>query len=257
MLNRKNKVSLQFKLVAIGSLTFAVGLLGLVAVYAKTNVWRASASSAAKLSESSVQVQQPVPIIASYFTPAGLPIQIVAAAASNDKGATGFSYTIINIGSAEVSSLDLALFDFNPAGGLMKVQVWNLQTSLATGKSANFSLRLKSPATTASRLILSVEAVRGNADVSRNTATHWQIGFTELAQTIASLATGGKDPGLQSTQRSANIPELSGSSYCSDAFAKAFQLSKLSDGKALSAFTCDRTQRSFVFGFNGKSLVQK
>lgn len=106
-------------------------------------------------------------------------------------------------------------------------------------------------------MILTAEAVRANADISRNTATHWQVNFTELAQTVGALAAGGQAPDLQSTQRTAAIPELSGSSYCSEAFAKAFQLSKTSDGKALTAFTCDRTQRSFVFGFNAKSLAQK
>jgi hypothetical protein len=257
MFGRKNKISLRFKLVVIASLVLAICLLGLIGVYGKTTIWRGSASRAARPAESSAQAQQPVPIIASYFTPASLPIRIAAAAASNDKGATGLSYTITNIGSGEVSGIDLALFDFNPTGGLMKVQVWNLQTSLAAGKSANYSLGLKSPATAASRLILSAEAVRADADISRNTAASWHVDFLDLAQTIAGLAVGGKDTGLQSTQRTAAIPELSGSAYCSDAFAKAFQLSKLSDGKALSAFTCDRTRRSFVFGFNNKSLVQK
>ncbi len=257
MLDQKNKISLRFKLAVIAPLASAVCLLGLIAVYAKTNAGRDSAHRASYPAASNNQLQQTVPITASFFTPAGLPIRIFAATASNDKGATGLSYTITNPGSAEISSVDLALFDFNPTGGLMNVQVWTLQTALPAGKSASFSLRLKSPATAASRLILTAEAVRGNADLARNTAAHWQTDFIELAQTIGALAAGGKDTGLQSAQRTAAIPELSGSSYCSDAFAKAFQLSKTSDGKALNAFTCDRTQRSFVFGFNAKSLIQK
>lgn len=242
------------RLIVLSSLT--VCMLGLIVASGKT-YWRALANWHRQPPNPAIQLQQPLSLITGFFTPAGLPIRIVAAAASNDKGATGLNYTIINAGNAEVSGVDLALFDFNPTGGLMKVQVWNLQTSLAAGKSANYSLSLKSPATDASRLILSAEAVRTDADISRNTATHWQVNFPDLAQTIAALAVGGKDSGPQSTQRTAAIPELSGSAYCSDAFAKAFQLSKLSDGKPLSAFTCDRTRRSFVFGFNDKSLVQK
>ena len=139
----------------------------------------------------------------------------------------------------------------------MKSQVWNLQTSLKTDASASFSQRLKSRASADSRLILSVEAVRGDANVSRNTATGWQVGFNELAQTVAILATGGKAPNLQAIQRPTKIPELYGSAYCSDAFAKAFQLSKISDAKALNSFTCDRNERTFIFGFNGKDLAQK
>jgi hypothetical protein len=201
--------------------------------------------------------QQPVPVIASYFNPAGMPVRIATTTAGTDKGATSLNYSIANTSGTEISSLDLVLFDFDPAGKLMKSQAWNLQTSLKAGASANFSQRLKSRATKNSRLILSVEAVRSDADFSRNTATGWQVGFNELAQTVALVATGGKDPGLQSAQRPTKIAELAGSAYCSDAFVKAFQLSKISDAKALSSFTCDHHERTFVFGFNGKDLVQR
>ncbi|HMV49107.1 MAG TPA: hypothetical protein PLD20_30950 [Blastocatellia bacterium] len=239
------RISLRIKLTVFAALVLVSSLTAL------------AYSRGALFGKPQPQQQPPVPIFASYFNPAGLPVRIVTAAANAEKNAASLSYSIINTSGSEISGLDLVLFEFDRTGKLLKSQAWNLQTSLKVGANLNFSQRLKPRLAADSRLVLSVEAVRGDADISRNSATHWQVGFTELAQTVAILANGGRDPNLQSTQRSAGIPELSGAAYCSDAFAKAFQLSKLSDGKALSSFTCDRNERTFVFGFNGKDLIQK
>jgi len=227
MLSRRNKILSRFKLVVIAPSVVAACLLGLL------------------------------PVATSFYNLAGLPIQIAAAAAGFDKGVTTLSYALSNAGGAEVSAVDMVLFDFNPAGKLLNAQAWNLQPGLGAGKSATFSLRLRSHPTPASRLVLSVEAVRADADVSRNTATNWQADFTGLAQAVATLVAGGNAVSPQTTQARASIPELFGSSYCSDAFGRAFRLSKAGGAQPLTAFTCDRNERSFVFGFNGKSLAQK
>lgn len=252
MFYHKHKFSPRIMLVVSVPLILVASL---IAVYPKTGSWRGSANGASRSTEPISPLQQSTQIITSFFTGSGLPIHIQNAVAANDRGTTGIRYGIANIGGAEINGIDLALFDFNSTGGLMTVHAWSLTSKLAPGQSANFSLQLKLPATATSRLILTAEAVRGNADFGSNTATHWQANFIDLAQAIGVLVAGGSVPGLQITQRSAAIPELSGSSYCSDAFAKAFHLSKTSDGIPLNAFSCDRNSRSLVFGFNAKKLA--
>lgn len=234
----------------IAMLVFAGScLLSLIAVSAKTDIWRNSANNAVGLAEISKQSQQPTPLDALIFNASGLPIRIAAITASNDRGAANLNYTIVNTGTTNVGSVDLAIFDFNPAGKLMSVQTWNLQTAVGAGATRNLSLQLKRRATPGRRLVISVEAARGDAGT-------WQVGFDELAQAIAASITGPQGAVPVARQSTEKIPESHGAAFCSEAFGRAFRLSKTGDGKALSAFTCDRNQRFSAFGFNEKSLTR-
>lgn len=199
--------------------------------------------------EPNVQLQQPRPIDALFFNASGLPIRVTAITAVNDRGASNLSYTIANTVGTKVSSVDLAAFDFNPTGSLMGVQTWNLQTNVDASASRSLSLNLKRRVTPGRRLVISVVAVRGDAGT-------WQVGFDELAQAIAGSITNPQGPVPVAKQNPEKIPELYGAAFCSDAFGKAFRLSKIGDGEALSAFTCDRSQRFSAFGFNAKNLTR-
>ncbi|MBS1791713.1 MAG: hypothetical protein JST85_28655 [Acidobacteria bacterium] len=199
--------------------------------------------------EKGAQQQQPTPIDALYFNASGLPVQVTAITAVNDKGASNLSYTIANTGTTKVSSMELAVFDFNPTGMLMSVQTLSLQANLDASASRSLSLSLKRRVTPGRRVVISVEAARSDTRT-------WQVGFDELAQAIAVSITNPRGPVPVAKQTPEKIPELYGGAFCSDAFGKAFRLSKLGDGKALSAFTCDRDQRFSAFGFNAKSLTR-
>jgi hypothetical protein len=113
MLRQKNRFSLRAKLVAFAAVVLISSLTAL-------------AFHRGRLFRSPQPQQQPVPVIASYFNPAGMPVRIAVATAGTDKGATSLNYSITNASGAEISSLDLVLFDFDPTGKLMKSQAWNL-----------------------------------------------------------------------------------------------------------------------------------
>lgn len=245
MLRQITKASMRIKFAAFISILALSTVVGLA--LNRSTLFTQSAKQ--PLSEANTQLQQPTPLDALFFNASGLPVRMTAVTAANERGTSKLNYTFNNAGTTKVSSVDLVAFDFNPAGRLMSVQTWNLQVSLNAGANQSLSLNLKRRVTPGRRLVISVESVRGDSGM-------WQVGFDELAQAIAVSITGPQGAVPVAKQSSEKIPESHGAAFCSDAFGRAFRLSKIGDGKALSAFTCDREQRFSAFGFNAKSLTR-
>jgi hypothetical protein len=183
------------------------------------------------------------------FVAQGMPIQLTAVIAKIDKGLADLTYTLFNSSAGAIGSLDLALIDFNSAGKLMWVQSWSMQTKVGASERQSFSINLRHRVTPGDRLVLCVEAVRGDADV-------WQADFNELVQAIGVATTGAKASPLEVKRHGEKMPESFGGAYCSDALAKAFQLANSGDGKSFTSFTCDRNRRITAFTFSAKSLVK-
>jgi hypothetical protein len=233
-----------------------VFLLTLIAVfswivigYAKTYVLAKVTKNTMAKGEAmaSLSRAQPQSIVIGAYVAPGFPIRFTEAVAVNDKGASTLSYTLANTDANAVNGLNLALFDFNPAGRLMKIQSWRLQADLKSGASEKFSLALKHRVTPGDRLILSVDSIRGGAG-------GWKTNFGELAVAASILVVGGQGPPPSVSRTDASLPDSYGADYCSEAFGKAFRLSKVGDAKRLTSFSCDRDRRSFAFCFGAKSL---
>jgi hypothetical protein len=214
--------------------------------YAKTRVLRSAAGGGSLIASPQAQ---PQPIDVGLFVAQGMPVQFAEAVAKNDKGSADLTYTLTNNSSGSIGGFDLALLDFNPAGKLMGVQSWSVQTKIEAGASQSFSLNLRHRVAPGDRLSLCVEAVRGDADV-------WQVDFNDLAQAIGASVVGAAATSPEVKRRAERIPESFGGAYCSERFAKAFWLAKSGDGKGLMSFACDRDQRFSAFRFAAKSLVK-
>jgi hypothetical protein len=245
MLHQVSKISRRARLAVVISILAVSTVAGL----ALSQLILLTRSAKPSQLQVSAQQQQPTPLDALFFNASGLPVRMTAATAVNDRGASTLNYTFSNAGTTTVNSVDLVAFDFNPAGRLMNVQTWNLQANMDAGTSQSLSLNLKRRVTPGRRLVISVESVRGDAGM-------WQVGFDELAQAIAASITGPQGTVPAAKHSTEKTPESYGAAFCSDAFGRAFRLSKIGDGKALSAFTCDREQRFSAFGFNAKSLTR-
>jgi hypothetical protein len=213
--------------------------------YAKTRIL----SGAAGNSHIASAPAQPQPIDVRLFVAQGVPVQFTGAIAMKDKGSADLAYTIVNNSGGSIGGFDLTLFDFNPAGKLMGVQSWSVQTNVEASERQSFSVNLRNRVTPGDRLVLCVEAIRGDASA-------WQVDFNDLAQAIGASVAGIRATSPDVKQRAEKIPESFGAAYCSDAFAKAFRLAKSGDGKGLTSFTCDRNQRFSAFSFGAKSLMK-
>jgi len=224
----------------------AAHALVLMIGYSKTRVLRSAASVGSRGASPQAQLQ---PIAVGLFVAQGMPVQFTEAVASNNKGSADLTYTLTNNSGGSIDGFDLALFDFNPAGKLMGVQSWSVQTKVEAGASQSFSLNLRHRASPGGRLALCVEAVRGDYDA-------WQVDFNDLAQAIGASVAGAAATPPEVERRAEKIPESFGGVYCSDAFAKAFRLAKSGDENGLTSFACDRNQRFSAFTFGAKSLVK-
>jgi hypothetical protein len=215
--------------------------------YAKTPVLRCAAGGGPHVASPQAQ---PQPIDVGLFIAQGMHVRFAeaVAVAKNDKGSADLTYMLTNNGGGTIGSFDLALFDFNLAGKLMGVQSWSAQTRIDAGASQSFSLKLRHRVALGNRLVLCVEAVKGDAGA-------WQVDFNDLAQAIGASVTGMSATSSEVKQRSEKIPESFGGAYCSDAFGRAFRLAKSGDGKGLTTFICDRDQHFSAFSFSAKNLV--
>jgi hypothetical protein len=213
---------------------------------AKTRLLRSAAGGGSRIASPQ---SQPQPIDVGLFVAQRMPVRFAGAVAKNDKGSADLTYTLTNNSGGAIGGFDLALFDFNPAGKLMEVQSWSVETKIEAGASQSFSLKLRHRVAPGDRLSLCVEAVRGDADV-------WQVDFNDLAQAIGASVVGATATPPEVKQSAEKFPESFGGAYCSDAFAKAFRLAKSDDGKGLTSFTCDRNQRFSAFRFAAKSLMK-
>jgi len=243
LLSLRGQVMKRLRSVAL--LILVASALVLMFGYAKTRALRSAAGGGSRIASPQ---KQPQPIEVGVFVAQGMPVQFTEAVAKNDKDSAGLTYTLTNTSGGSIGGLDLALFEFNPAGKLMGVQSWSVQTEIEAGASRSFSLNLKRRAAHGDRLALCVEAVRGDADA-------WQVDFNALSQATGASVTGVSATSPEVKQRAEKIPESFGGAYCSDAFAKAFRLAKSGDGKGLTSFTCDRNQRFSAFSFSEKNPV--
>jgi len=224
-------------------------ILSLMIGYAKTRILRGSSGAGVQITQQGPVQAQPQPINVGLFVAQGMPVQFTEVIAKNDKGAADLSYTVANNSGGPIGGFDLALLDFNPAGKLMGIQSWSMQTKIEASARQSFSLKLRHRVTPGDRLILCVEAIRGNANM-------WRVDFNDLAQAIGASVTGTNVMPPEVERRAEKIPESFGGAYCSDAFGRAFRLAKSGDGKGLTSFTCDRDQRFSSFRFSAKNLVK-
>jgi len=213
--------------------------------YAKTRALRSAAGGGSRIA--SPQAQQAIGV--GVFVSQEMPVRFAEAVARNDKGSADLTYTLTNNSGGSIGGFDLALFDFNLAGKLMGVQSWRVETKIEAGASQSFPLNLRHRAVPGGRLVLCVEAVRGDADA-------WQVDFNDLAQAIGASVEGATVTPPEVKRRAEKVSVSFGGAYCSDAFAKAFRLAKSGDGKGLTSFACDRNQRFSAFGFDAKSFVK-
>jgi hypothetical protein len=219
--------------------------LGLMIGFAKTRILRSMAGGAHIASPQA----QPQPINVGLFVVQGMPVQFSDVIVRNDKGSADLGYTLVNNSGGLIGGFDMALLNFNTAGKLMGIQSWSVQTNVGASARQSFSRNLRHKVTPGDRLVLCVEAIRGDAKM-------WWVEFNDLAQAIGASVTGANVTPPEVKQRAEKIPESFGGAYCSDAFGKAFRLAKSGDGKGLTSFACDRDQRFSAFRFSAKSLVK-
>jgi hypothetical protein len=222
-----------------------VSALGMMIGLAKTRILRSTAGGGAY---TAFPQAQPQTLDVGLFVVQGMPIQFTEVIMRNNRGSAELNYTLANNSGQSIGGFDLALLDFNPAGKLMGIQSWSVQTNLEASARQNFSQPLRHRVTAGDRLVLCVETIRGDVNT-------WEVDFNDLAQTIGASAMGANAMVPEAKQRIEKIPESFGGAYCSDAFAKAFRLAKSGDGKSLTAFTCDRDQRFSALRFSAKNLM--
>ena len=98
------------------------------------------------------------------------------------------------------------------------------------------------------RQVLALEHVRSDS-------TTWHAQLPGLGRAANKTSEGLPTSAL--TDRTEKVlPDDTGSVLCSNGFHKAMRLAQLGDGQNVTSFTCNQSNRSFSFMFNGKDLGQ-
>lgn len=183
------------------------------------------------------------------YAAAGLPVTLVTGRLGSERGFSELPCRINLARISEVESVNLVLFELDPATGKLRgSESWTQRFDPATAKPDDrgmrgheFALRMRRMLAEKSAVVLALESVSGAAGT-------WETDFTELFQTVVTRNGGRSDEAMvrQNPDRASGDYGLN---YCARAFALAFHLSKFSEREGTPAFSCDQQQRAYAVAY--------
>lgn len=186
------------------------------------------------------------------FVPSGVPLVFSDLKVTKEPTGKGpdenlfaASVRVAGAGAEEVATINLALFEFDGSGALRRVDGWIKDIDPASGRTTQLTLRLDRRSNPETRLILTAERVLGRE-------RQWEMDYTDLARGVAADAAGREHTPFVRQDPPTGNP--TGAALCSEAFRRAMELVRAGDGQSVTSFTCDQTERSYRFTFNGKAL---
>lgn len=198
------------------------------------------------------QEPQPSAGAVKVFVPSGVPLTFSDLRLTKQTIGRGPDERIYDLrvnvsatGGAEVGTLNLALFEFDSSGILRRVDGWIKDIDPTSGRVTELALRIDRKTTPETRLILTAERVLAQD-------RQWEMDYTDLARGASADASGREH--VPFVRQDPPVGNPSGAALCSEAFRRAMELVRAGDGQSVTSFTCDQTERSYRFTFNGKAL---
>jgi hypothetical protein len=192
--------------------------------------------------------------LAVTLVPAGLPVALSDSTAtlesSGDKAqlVSAVNFQVASLNAEKLTSLNLAVLEFDPQGALRRVDGFARRVDLSAGRTQTITLPINHLVRTGHRLALTVDRA-DSAD------RRWEADFNELARGVATVLAGNPTANVSARNESAASPE-SGALLCAGGSRRALALAAAGDRSGITSYTCNQQQRSFQFTFNGKALLQ-
>lgn len=229
-----------------------VGALSLVVSQAnalkRTREVKAAAVASAPLTQ---LPQQVIPIAPAVLAVAGLPVTLIASAATNDKGFSELPSRINLTSIADITSANFVLFEVDQLGKVQGIESWTrtfepdaVKTDAKTGgRVVDLGLRIRRRVDGKRALLLALEAVSSSNQT-------WQVDSSALLQAALTKASGRPELVLPVRQNADPRAADYGMNHCARAFAIAVAFSKYSDNAGgLPGFSCDQQTRDFVITY--------
>lgn len=187
------------------------------------------------------------------YAPPGAPVVFSNLTVDNDR--TGSRQVISSLkvrvatpGNDRLTSLNLMLFEFDSGGALRRVDGWVRDVDITAGRNMEITLPVERRARDGHRLALALERANG-AD------RRWETDFADLARGVAAAV--GSHPPIDPTVRQEQ-PDVddTGASLCGNGYRRALALAEAGDGSGITSYTCNQSERSYQFTFNGKVLTR-
>jgi len=138
------------------------------------------------------------------------------------------------------------ILEFDERGLLRRVDGFLKRLDLSPGKPEPITLPVDRRVRNGYRLALAVE----RAD---SAARRWEADFNELARGVAMVLAGNPTANVTARSDAASAPDT-GASLCAGGMRRATAMALAGDKSGLASYTCNQTEGSFSFSFNGKAL---
>ena len=170
-------------------------------------------------------------------------------AANTAEGLPQLEFKVASKGGHKIKSLTFALYEFDEKGLLRRVDSWAQAMDVNDERGpAKITLQLERKLNPQHRQVLALEHVRSEG------AT-WRADGPGLGRAANKTSNGAPSSAVVNRIEKV-LPDDTGSVLCSNGFHKAMRLAQLGDGQNVTSFTCNQSNRSFSFTFNGKDLGQ-
>jgi len=247
MLGPKNRFSSRMKF-AIGA---AVVLISSITVLAVHRMGRGT------LFHRTTAPQERQPVITALPLPGVVPVGLPAALAnatatvesdgsSKSQRVSAVSLQAASLGAERLTGLHLMVLEFDERGLLRRVDGFLKRLDLSPGKPEPITLPVDRRVRNGYRLALAVE----RAD---SAARRWEADFNELARGVAMVLAGNPTANVTARSDAASAPDT-GASLCAGGMRRATAMAQAGDKSGLASYTCNQTEGSFSFSFNGKAL---
>lgn len=188
------------------------------------------------------------------FVAGGMPVQLrnaVAHSARADNApsddAAQVEFTVVGLGRDDLTSLTILFYDFDEKGLLQRVDGWTLPLDLQNGKGmAVVTVPLERRLKVMHQHVLAVERVNSGRDT-------WDAAPVEISRAIA-IGLGGGQANANAINSTVPLEDDFGAAFCAGGYRRAQQLAQVGDGRNVTSYTCNQSERSFSFSFQGKDV---
>lgn len=247
MLGRMNRISLQFKLAIIA----AVVLISSLTALAIHRTGRGGLAGRAAAAQDQQLIVTALPLLG--IVPVGLPVALSNSTATVESDGSkksqrlsAISLQAASLGAEKLTSLNLTILEFDERGLLRRVDGFVKRLDLSPGKPEPISLPIDRRVRNGYRLALAIE----RAD---SAAHRWEADFNDLARGVAMVIAGSPTANVAARNDAASAPDT-GASFCAGGMRRATAMAQLGDKSGLAGYTCNQSESSFTFSFNGKAL---
>lgn len=245
MFRQKSKFPLRMKFVIVATVLAISAIAGLALNR------RVFISRPANLQESQPVITT-VPLTTA-LVPADMPVALRDSTATIERDGSrktemvsSVNFQAIAVGPEKLTTLNLMVLEFDERGLLRRVDGFIKSVDLTEEKVESFRLPVERRVRLGHKLALAVE-------LAASATRRWEADFDNLTRGVARIV-GGNPPGSVTARDVSPVSADTGSALCGNGMRRAMLLAQAGDKTGLTSYTCNQSESSFTFTFNGKNL---